>query len=120
MTTGFSIVISQSALDYILAQEVNQGKLMILFAQAAINDENKPVEEELTRLRNANWDKANFVRVFGKTAPDMEKNYEIKEYPTVVFIKNGVKVAEHVGLNPKPLEGILNSLMSEVEKPKST
>ena len=118
MTTGFSIVISQSALDYILAQEINQGKLMILFAQEAINDENKPVEEELTRLRNIHVEKANFVRIFGKTAPEMEKNYDIKQYPTVIFIKNGVKVAEHVGLNPKPLEGILNSLLTEDDKPK--
>jgi thioredoxin-like negative regulator of GroEL len=49
----------------------------------------------------------------------MEKNYNITSYPTVIFIKDKVKVAEHVGLNPKPLEGILNTLLAQVDAEKA-
>jgi len=109
MAGVISIVISQSALNYILNQEINKDKLFVVLAQELPDEAHKPIEEELGRLEKKYREKGTLVvvRVLCKTSPEFIENYEIKEFPTVFYIKEKVKVDEHVGLDPKPIEEIL-------------
>ena len=109
MAGVISIVISQSAMDYILNQEINKDKLFVVLAQEVPVEAHKPIEEELGKLEKKYREKETVivVRVICKTSPEFIENYKIKAFPTVFFIKDKVKVDEHVGLDPKPIEEIL-------------
>lgn len=113
MAGVISIVISQSALDYILNQEVNKDKVFVILAEETPQDSHKPIEEELGKLEKKYREKetAVFLRVLCSTSPEFVQNYGIKEFPTVFYIKDKVKVDEHVGLDPKPVEDILRKYL---------
>jgi len=87
-------------------QALKDHKVVVMDAYATWCGPCKVIAPKLVEFSDAYTD-AHFVKVDVDKLPDIAQKYGVKAMPTFFIFKDGEKVAEVVGADPKRLEAVI-------------